>query len=217
MWDRLFFQHTTLHDLGLQVQLGHAYSHPCPTQFPANATFRVIHSNGIHHVAIDQCWCHGVPLHKQILHIGWWLATPLNPRSAATFEVLQHFHLLNLQGKVTGFSFYQALEYQMDNTGSEPPPVCTFASINGVLNVDNKMSGSIGDLHVNGPGMASCQNSKACRPSFRSMRGCCNSPWFFGHPLSRVPPSKHQPSERLRKCATSTSVCITVSWLKWFC
>jgi CxC2 like cysteine cluster associated with KDZ transposases len=125
MWNGSFFQHTTLRDLGLRVQLGHTYGCSCPTRVPANVTFRVVHSNGIHQVAIDQCRCHGVPLYKQILLLGWWPATPLDPRTAATFEVLRHFHLLNLQGKVTGFSFYQALEYQTDNTSLEPPPVHT--------------------------------------------------------------------------------------------
>jgi hypothetical protein len=126
MWNGLFFQKSTLHDLGLRIQLGHAYGRSCPTKLAANATFRVIHSNGIHHVAIDQCRCHGVDLNKQLLCIGWWPATPLDPKTAATFEVLHHFHLLNLQGKVTGYSFYRALEYQMDNTGLDPPPVCPF-------------------------------------------------------------------------------------------
>jgi hypothetical protein len=126
MWNGLFFQCTTLHDLGLQIQLGHTYGHSCPTRLAANTTFRVIHSNGIHHVAIDQCRCHGVALNTQLLQIGWWPVTPLNPKSAATFEVLNHFHLLNLQGKVTGYSFYKALEYQTDNTGHNPPPVHSY-------------------------------------------------------------------------------------------
>ena len=38
-------------------------------------------------------------------------------------EVLHHFQILNLQGKLTGFSFYRVLEYQMDNTGLNKPPV----------------------------------------------------------------------------------------------
>jgi hypothetical protein len=42
-------------------------------------------------------------------------------------SVLRHFHLLNLQGKVTGYSFYRALEYQTDNTGLNTPSV-SFAS-----------------------------------------------------------------------------------------
>jgi hypothetical protein len=124
MWNGLFFQRTTLRDLGLRIQLGHAYGCSCPTKLAANVNFRVIHSTGIHHVAIDQCRCHaGIDLHKQLLRIGWWPATPLEPKTAATFEVLRHFHLLNLQGKVTGYSFYRALEYQTDNTGLDPPPV----------------------------------------------------------------------------------------------
>ena len=123
MWNGSFFQRTTLHDLGLRVQLGHALGHPCPTRLSANISFRVIHSNGIHQVAVDQCRCHNVPFYKQLLQIGWWPATPLDPRSAATFEVLRHFHILNLQGKVTGYSFYQALAHQTDNTGLNLPSV----------------------------------------------------------------------------------------------
>ena len=124
MWTGLFFQRTTLRDQGLRIQLRHAYNRACPTRPAAHSNFRVIHSNGIHHVAIDLCRCHNVDLRVQLLRIGWWPATPLDPQSAATFEVLCHFHLLNLQGKVTGYSFYQALEYQTDNTGLDPPPVC---------------------------------------------------------------------------------------------
>jgi hypothetical protein len=35
----------------------------------------------------------------------------------AMMEVLKHFHFLNLQGKFPGYSFFRALEFQMDNTG----------------------------------------------------------------------------------------------------
>lgn len=38
-------------------------------------------------------------------------------------EVLRHFHLLTLQGKLPGYSFLKALELQTDNTGLSPPPV----------------------------------------------------------------------------------------------
>ena len=128
MWNGSFFQRTTLRDLGLRVQLGHALGDSCPTLLAANVTFRVIHSNGIHQVAVDRCRCHGAAdFYEQLLHINWWPATPLNSKTAATFEVLRHFHLLNLQGKVTGYSFYQALEYQTDNTGLNIPPVSSLA------------------------------------------------------------------------------------------
>lgn len=123
MWNGLFFQRTTLCELGLRVQLGHAYGRSCPMKLAANVAFRVIHSNGIHPVAVDQCRCHGVDFHKQLLEIGWWPATSRDPKTVATFECLRHFHLLNLQGKVTGYSFYRALEFQTDNTEMKSPPV----------------------------------------------------------------------------------------------
>jgi hypothetical protein len=151
MWNGLFFQRTTLRDLGLRVQLGHAYGRLCPTKLAANVTFRVIHSNGIHHVAVDQCQCHGIDLNIQLLRIGWWPATPLDPKSAATFEVLNHFHLLNLQGKVTGYSFYRALEYQTDNTGLNPPPVCPPCDIYVVWPLTLMLLGSLRDIYVNNP------------------------------------------------------------------
>jgi hypothetical protein len=39
------------------------------------------------------------------------------PRSAFTFDVLDTFHLLTLQGKISAFDFYYALEHKSDNTG----------------------------------------------------------------------------------------------------
>lgn len=123
MWNGLFFMCTTLRELGVRVQLGHPDGRACRTRHPVHASFRVIHSNGIHHVNIDCCRCDDSDIKDQLLRIGWWPATPLAPKTAATFEVLKHFHLLNLQGKMTGYSFYRALEYQSDNTALERPPV----------------------------------------------------------------------------------------------
>lgn len=122
MWTGLFFIWTTLCNHGLQVQL----SHSCPTKLATNMAFRAIHSNGIHHIAVDQCHCQGVPLYKQLLQIGWWPATPLDPKTVVTFKVLWDFHLLNLQGKVTRYSFYWALEFQTDHTGLMPSPILLY-------------------------------------------------------------------------------------------
>ena len=85
--------------------------------------FVVIDTNGIHLVNVDYCRCYSVTHRVQLLRIGWWPATPLDPQTCATMEVLRHFQILNLQGKLTGFSFYRALEYQTDNTGLNKPPV----------------------------------------------------------------------------------------------
>lgn len=123
MWNGLFFGRTSLRELGLRVQLGHAPGRACPTKQAVNTGFRVIHSNGIHAVAVDKCRCHGVEVRTQFMRIGWWPASTVEPKTCATFEVLRHFHILNLQGKVTVYSFYRALEHQTDNTGLEIPSV----------------------------------------------------------------------------------------------
>ena len=123
MWNGLFFQRSTLKELGLRVQLGHPPGQYCPTREMACKDFVVIDTNGIHLVNVDYCRCYSVTHRVQLLHIGWWPATPLDPQTCATMEVLRHFQSLNLQGKLTGFSFYRALEYQTDNTGLNKPPV----------------------------------------------------------------------------------------------
>lgn len=45
------------------------------------------------------------------------------PRTAFTFEALELFHQLTLQGKTTAWDFYSALLYATDNTGLNPPSV----------------------------------------------------------------------------------------------
>ena len=123
MWNGCFFQRSSLKVLGLRVQLGHPPGRFCPTKESGHKNFAVIHTNGIHSVAVDFCRCVHVEHRTQLLRIGWWPATPLEPQTCATMTVLRHFHLLNLQGKVTGYSFYRALEYETDNTGLHCPLV----------------------------------------------------------------------------------------------
>src|ERR1700683_3596210 len=115
MWNGLFFQSMTLKELGLRVQLGHTPGQHCPTQEPANKDFVVIHTNGIHIVNVDFCRCDALPHRTQLLRTAWWPATPLDPKTCATMDVWHHFQLLNLQGKLTGYSFYRALKYQTNN------------------------------------------------------------------------------------------------------
>jgi hypothetical protein len=52
------------------------------------------------------------------------------PRTAATFNLLEEFHLLSLESKVSAYEFYNALSRRSDNTGLAPPKVrsmCFFA------------------------------------------------------------------------------------------
>jgi hypothetical protein len=122
---------------------------------PGHKDFTVIDTNGIHSVAVNFCQCVQVEHWSQLLCMGWWPATPLEPQTCATMAVLRHFHLLNLQGNGTGYSFYRTLEYQTDNTGLNPPLVNLYC-LSFIVYIPSLIaaSGSSSSLHVDGTQMA---------------------------------------------------------------
>ncbi|KAJ7851559.1 hypothetical protein B0H13DRAFT_2360051 [Mycena leptocephala] len=85
---------------------------------------RVVHENGIHNVNVDFCGCDSAlraDHYIQLLRAGWYPATDDKPQTAATFGVLDRFHLHTLQAKTTAYDFYAVLEKLTDNTGVKPP------------------------------------------------------------------------------------------------
>jgi hypothetical protein len=101
----------TLHELGLRFQLGHHSGESCTASTQARGEFTVVHTNGIHIVNVDFCGCSGqVDKQVQLLEVGWWPTTCLEPRSAVTFDALKTFHLLNLHGSLAALEYYRTLE-----------------------------------------------------------------------------------------------------------
>lgn len=130
-WNGEYFSPTSLYALGLCVQLGENH-HPgslCMWGHDLNADFWVLHTNGMHHVAVKSCGCtrtadeNALKVYKQLLRIGWYPASHLDPKTCATFEVMKLFHLLSLQGKMSHYDFYKTLQYRTDNTGTVKLPV----------------------------------------------------------------------------------------------
>ena len=94
-------------------------SHPETTK-----NFVVVALNGIHHLNVDFCKCPGAPeRYDQLLEVGWWLATPLNPCTAATFAVLRHFHVVNLRSCTAATDYYCSLEILTNGHGLDDIPV----------------------------------------------------------------------------------------------
>jgi hypothetical protein len=85
----------------------------------------VLHTNGIHEVAVDVCDCeHRVaagPPEVQMLRMGWFPATDDRPRTCATLSCLSLFLLNTWQAKTTAYDFYKMLEKLTDNTGAKLP------------------------------------------------------------------------------------------------
>jgi len=60
---------------------------------------------------VNFCGCDGaLTARGQLLEVGWWPSTPLEPQSAASMAVLQSFHISNLQGQISPTDFYRGLE-----------------------------------------------------------------------------------------------------------
>jgi hypothetical protein len=122
-WNSTFFERTTLKDLGLQIQLCHGMRSRCYNPKPAVGNeFFVIHTNGIHTIALDFCACETAPaVVEQLLRSGLFPSKSKSPRSAATLQVLKQFQIISFESKVTAFEFYNALSRFTDNIVSSPP------------------------------------------------------------------------------------------------
>ncbi|KAH8111697.1 hypothetical protein DFH11DRAFT_1512691 [Phellopilus nigrolimitatus] len=118
-WTGTFWEKSSLRSLGLKVHLGHA-GKPCALPSPAKYLV-VYHVNGFHLVDIVYCGCdmaHG-NLHKrnQLLRARWYPATTKDPGTAFTFAMLDQFHELTLQGKLSAHDYYQGLAHMSDGSG----------------------------------------------------------------------------------------------------
>lgn len=75
-------------------------------------------SHGIHQIALDFCNCEKAASHvEQLLRGSLFPATSSKPRTAATFRLLEQYHLLSLQSKISAYEFYSSLAKMEDNTG----------------------------------------------------------------------------------------------------
>ncbi|KDR65106.1 hypothetical protein GALMADRAFT_82273, partial [Galerina marginata CBS 339.88] len=120
-WTGTHFIKTSLKDIGLKVQLNHAGLF-CESPIPCHVQMRVLHTNGIHEVAINYCGCsRAIPQHLQLLRRGFYPATQLTVKTCATFELLAHLHILALTSKASTYDFYRALERMSESSGINRP------------------------------------------------------------------------------------------------
>ncbi|OJT08336.1 hypothetical protein TRAPUB_763 [Trametes pubescens] len=122
-WTGEYFAHVSLKSLGVRVQLGHALGDPCPRAKPAfGDDFVLLDVMGIHEIGLDYCGCYlSQPYHIQLLRSSWFPATTVNPKTAATFRILESFQILSNQSKVSAWEYYSSLARMTDNTGTNPP------------------------------------------------------------------------------------------------
>ena len=110
--------------MGLRVQVGHPNS-TCVSPQPGHKDFTILHTNGLHHVAVDFCGCdqQKISNRQQLIRSEWFPATVHHPQTCATFRLLELFHVVTLTGKLSAHEFYKSLEYLTDNTELDIPKV----------------------------------------------------------------------------------------------
>ncbi|KAG1892033.1 hypothetical protein F4604DRAFT_1875514 [Suillus subluteus] len=121
-WHSTFFVRVSLKLLGLRIQLGHNPGEKCYNPERASGDdFVVVDVHGIHEIGLDFCGCETAQIHyKQLIHARWFPATATNPQTAATFSLMEFFHLLTFESKVSAYEFYHAIARRTDNTGTTP-------------------------------------------------------------------------------------------------
>ena len=127
-WNGHFFEKAPLSTLGLRIQLGHDGGR-CSMPVPASSNFLVFDVSSVHQVNVDFCGCgptYELDKHVQLLRKHWFPATTARPQTVFTFECLDTFHELTLQGKTTLYDFYHVLLRKTDNANVRPSIVCNF-------------------------------------------------------------------------------------------
>ena len=99
-----------MQQLGIEVHLGHHGQH-CPHPENPIKDFTVVDVSGIHTITLRFCACPGAPHARyQLLQSSWFPSSLDRPHTAFTFDVLDTFQLLNLQGKLSAYDFYYSLD-----------------------------------------------------------------------------------------------------------
>src|SRR5882724_8753664 len=87
-------------------------------------TLVIAHSNGVFHHCIQWCAClASAPHHIQLFRHGLFSASVIRPKTAFTFDVLDHFYMDAMECKTAGWSFFQKLRRFTNNAAPASVPV----------------------------------------------------------------------------------------------
>lgn len=122
-WTGTHFEDLKLREIDFRIVIGHETG-SCPNPGPFIEDFTVVDTSGIHVLPVSFCQCLGRPhVRVQLLRTGWFPASLKQPRSAFTFDCLETFQLLNLQGKLSAHDFCKTLDQISDATSLKYFPV----------------------------------------------------------------------------------------------
>ena len=135
-WNGECFDKESLQNIGYHYQLGHSGTQ-CPLPHPGPKNFVVFDISGPHLVTIDYCDCRDKPLSTwtQLLREKWFPAMLTRPQMAFTFDCLETFHELTLQGKTNLYDYYHTLLRRSDNANLSNPIVSSRSYLSSLTNL----------------------------------------------------------------------------------
>lgn len=80
-----------------------------------NQYIRVVHTNGIHHIALVFCTCQGHDLTTDLIYAGWVPTSFIRVRTIFTTAVLDQFRCCNLEMRSSAYQFFQLLRRLTNN------------------------------------------------------------------------------------------------------
>jgi hypothetical protein len=178
----------------MRIQLNHRIGETCINPITYKDDFTVIDVNGIHEVAIDYCGCQMVETRPaQLLRFRLYPATVIDPKTAATFQVLESFHLTTLISKISTFDFYTTLSRRTDNTGTLKTPVrCISTLLDCYRHLSNVVS--LSSVSINGSSVAALEITEADGPRRSTSRKRCQGSWRLCCSLPRLSASGKESS-----------------------
>ncbi|KAJ7061129.1 hypothetical protein C8F01DRAFT_1083346 [Mycena amicta] len=122
----LYREPSAVTTLAMEYQLGH-HGFACPRPEGRQRTLVVMSVSGIVEVDVRFCACSDSMRHphghlSQLLDNGWYPATPSEPATCATFELLDLFRLLKVVGNMNAHDFVGSLERLTNTTFTAKQP-----------------------------------------------------------------------------------------------
>jgi hypothetical protein len=125
LWNGDYWQDMALFDINitLAIQLGHDGG-TCPVPAADTSTMIVVDITGVHRIWVRFCACQKTERYIQLLRAKMYPSSENRPRSAWTFDFLDNYVKISLQGKVSLYDFYNAVLHRSHNTATSDTLVC---------------------------------------------------------------------------------------------
>jgi hypothetical protein len=119
MWTGMCWEKVDLFDIGqeLEMQLGHDGGR-CPVPEKNTRVLIAVDTSGMRKIRVRFCGCQPLDQWKQLMRARLYPSSDRKPRSCWTFEFLDMFIKVSLQGKLALYDFYLAILHQSHNTAT---------------------------------------------------------------------------------------------------